>query len=74
MAIVGADPAVYDEYARNIRSEYVHVEAAQYCKARASVLRSFLTKPISTVLTHLEGAARGNIAREITLLEAGALV
>ena len=73
MAIVGAEPAAYDEYASNIRREYIHVEAGLYCKARAAVLRTFLEKPIFTILTRLEGPARGNIAREISRLEAGAI-
>jgi predicted metal-dependent HD superfamily phosphohydrolase len=66
LAVLGARPAVYRVYARNIRLEYAWVSEPEYRKGRRRVLESFLTRPrIYQLLSDLEQAARVNIAAEI---------
>ena len=66
LAILGANPTVYQAYAQNIRLEYSWVPEPEYCKGRRRVLEGFLTRPrIYHLLSDLEGPARANIAAEI---------
>jgi predicted metal-dependent HD superfamily phosphohydrolase len=72
LAILGADPDVYDWYARSIRKEYAWVSDGRYQAGRLAVLESFLTR---TRLYHFEGLfdraeqqARANLRREMNVL------
>ncbi len=70
--ILAAPVARFDEYCRQVRSEYEHVPAVQYASARAAVLRPFLVRPHVYRTAHArrlwEPAARENLARELTRL------
>jgi predicted metal-dependent HD superfamily phosphohydrolase len=72
LSILGAPPARYDAYARDIRAEYGHVPEALYRPARAAVLRHFLEAerlfPDPVWATRLEARARDNLRREIASL------
>ena len=57
----------------NIREEYIHFDDYSYCKGRASVMNTFLSKD-SIYFTEgvrwlYEKVARENIAKEIDLLK-----
>lgn len=69
LAVLGASAAVYQAYADNIRREYAWVPEADYRTGRRQVLERFLARPaIYHLLSHLEEAARVNIAAEIARL------
>ncbi|MBS0410846.1 MAG: phosphohydrolase [Proteobacteria bacterium] len=74
LAILGADPAAYDAYARAVRQEYAHVPTEAFRAGRARVLRAFLDAPVlypdPSFRDRLEARARANLAREIAALEA----
>jgi predicted metal-dependent HD superfamily phosphohydrolase len=65
----------YDEYAVQIRKEYVHVSDEDFRVGRAKVLKSFLSKPVLFFTSHarekLEQRARENVARELAALSNG---
>lgn len=74
LAILGASPARFDEYERQIRAEYAHVEPAAWGPRRARVLRGFLQRP-RLYLTEpfheaLEARARANLERSLKALPA----
>lgn len=70
LAILGSEPARYDEYARQIREEYAHVPEPIFRGGRAAVLRSFLQRtPIFATAEfreRFEQQARANIGRELS--------
>ena len=70
LAILGSDPARYDEYARQIREEYSHVPEGAFRAGRAAVLRSFLERPFIFLTKEFretfEKRARENIERELS--------
>jgi predicted metal-dependent HD superfamily phosphohydrolase len=69
LAILGAAESVYRSYAENIRKEYAWVPEPAYREGRRRVLQNFLSRPrIYHFLSHLEDAARRNLAVEITQL------
>lgn len=73
LAILGASPERYEEYARAIRTEYSHVPEQDYIHGRSAALTMFLERP-SIYATDAgrelwEQAARDNIARELEALE-----
>lgn len=69
LAILGASESVYQTYAEQIRQEYEWVPEPQYPEGRRQILTKFLTRPrIYQLLSHLEEAARRNIAAEIARL------
>jgi predicted metal-dependent HD superfamily phosphohydrolase len=74
LAILGAAPARFDEYERQIRAEYAHVTEAEYRFARAEVLAAFLARPrvYLTAAFHdaLEHRARDNLGRTLSALQA----
>ena len=74
LAILGAAPARFDEYERQVRAEYAHVPDAQFRAGRARVLAGFLGRPrlYATQPFHdaLEQRARGNIGRSLSALHA----
>lgn len=74
LAILGASPARFDEYERQIRAEYAHVEPAAWGPRRARVLGGFLQRP-RLYLTQpfhdaLEARARANLERSLKALPA----
>ena len=66
LSILGAAPARFAEYERQVRAEYAHVPEAEFRTRRAQVLGSFLKRPriYLTDAFHdaLEQRARQNIA------------
>lgn len=74
LAILGAAPARYGEYARQVRAEYEHVAEPDFRLRRARVLASFLARPriYATEAFHgaLEQRARANITTELGALQA----
>jgi predicted metal-dependent HD superfamily phosphohydrolase len=73
LAILGAAPGRYDEYATQVRAEYAHVPDAAFRAGRARVLAGFLERPrlYATNAFHdaLEHRARENLAREVAGLQ-----
>ena len=65
LAILGAAPARFAEYERQIRAEYAHVPEAEFRAGRARVLQGFLSRDriYLTDAFHdaLEGRARANL-------------
>jgi predicted metal-dependent HD superfamily phosphohydrolase len=71
LAILGADEPAYRTYAEQIRQEYAWVPEPEYWIGRRRVLQKFLDRPrIYHILSHLEAAARHNLAAEIARLAA----
>lgn len=74
LAILGAAPARFDEYGRQIRAECAHVPEPQFRAGRQRVLASFLARPriYGTAAFHdaLEHRARENIGRALAALSA----
>lgn len=72
LSILGADPDIYDAYARAIREEYAHVPEGLYRTGRAQVLRHFVEAPIlypdPGFANRFDAAARANLRREIAAL------
>ncbi len=72
LAILGADPARFAEYERQIRDEYGFVPEALFREKRAAILRAFLERPalFSTpaCADRYDAAARVNLARAIGAL------
>ncbi len=69
LAILGASESAYRVYAEQIRQEYAWVPEPEYRMGRRQILERFLTKPrIYHFLSHLEAAARRNVAAEIAHL------
>ena len=69
LAILGAAPARFDEYERQIRAEYAFVPEARFRTKRAEILRGFLERPALYVTAalagRLEATARANLAQAI---------
>jgi predicted metal-dependent HD superfamily phosphohydrolase len=76
LAILGAAPARFDEYERQIRDEYGFVPEATFRAKRGEILRTFLGRPalFSTpaYATRFDAPARANLARAIASLGQGA--
>lgn len=72
LAILGAAPARYAEYAQQIRAEYAHVPDDAFRARRRRVLAGFLARPriYATDAYHdaLEQRARANLCGEIDAL------
>ena len=72
LAILGAAPARFDEYERQIRDEYGFVPEAVFREKRAGILRGFLERPalFSTpaLAARFEAAARANLADALARL------
>ncbi len=68
LAILGADPARYAEYAREVRAEYAAIPEPQWRVGRGAVLDGLLARsPLYTTATmraRLEDAARRNLLAE----------
>ena len=69
LAILGAEPARFDEYERQIRDEYGFVPEAVFRDKRAEILRGFLARPalFSTpaCADRFDAPARASLARAI---------
>ena len=69
LAILGAAPARFAEYERQIRDEYGFVPEPLFREKRAEILRGFLARPalFSTpaLVDRFEASARANLARAI---------
>lgn len=76
LAILGAEPAVYDRYRAAVREEYAAVDEVAWRAGRAAVLSALLAKdPLygtAAARRRWDASARVNIARELDSL-AGAL-
>lgn len=72
LAILGAPRERFDEYERQVRLEYGHVEDEAYRAGRGRILRALLGRPAiySTPLfrDRFEAAARANLARSLAHL------
>ena len=75
LAVLGAAPERYDEYARDIRQEYAHVGEDDFRHGRMQVLRGLLAhEPLYVTepgRRRWEFAARSNLNRELARLQAG---
>ncbi|MCC2677150.1 MAG: hypothetical protein K0R58_4097, partial [Ramlibacter sp.] len=73
LAILGAAPARFAEYERQVRAEYAHVPEAEFRARRAEVLAAFLARPriYLTPAFHdaLEERARGNLQHAGSILQ-----
>lgn len=69
LAILGAEPARFAEYERQIRDEYGFVPEAVFREKRAGILRGFLERPAlfstPTYAARFDAPARANLARAI---------
>ncbi|RYY54949.1 MAG: N-methyl-D-aspartate receptor NMDAR2C subunit, partial [Comamonadaceae bacterium] len=69
LAILGAAPGRFDDYERQIRAEYAHVEEEAFRARRVRILGGFLARPriYVTDVFHeaLEARARDNLQRSI---------
>lgn len=72
LAVLGAAPAEYDDYARAIRDEHRDVPEAAWRRGRAAVLQRFLDAPViypdPRLRAEREARARANLARELASL------
>ncbi|AZO01835.1 MULTISPECIES: hypothetical protein [unclassified Mesorhizobium] len=75
LAILGADPAVFDAYEQAVRLEYGWVEEPMWRAGRSAVLKSFLARPhifyTAEFQNRFEPKARQNIERSLAALESG---
>lgn len=74
LAVLGAEPGIYADYARAIRREYAHVPDAAWRFGRGAVLRRFLDRERifsgASFARRFEARARANLAGELAALEA----
>lgn len=70
--ILGAPPDRFDEYERQVRLEYRHVQDVHYIKARSRVLHTFFDRSFvyrtPVMRTLLEASARENLKRSLAAL------
>ncbi|MEM9082271.1 MAG: hypothetical protein AAGB34_01660 [Planctomycetota bacterium] len=73
LSILGADEALYDQYAKDIRQEWSHVPDREFAKGRMEMMKSFLEKPkifhTAKAADRYEQRARTNILRELHCLQ-----
>lgn len=73
LAVLGAPPARYARYERDIRREYVAVEEHAYRAGRSRVLRDFLARleiyRTPSLAARLEAQARTNLSRALSALQ-----
>ncbi|MDG9668033.1 N-methyl-D-aspartate receptor NMDAR2C subunit [Hahella sp. CR1] len=73
LAILGAAPALYDQYEGWIRQEYQDIPWPQYCAGRCRVLQGFLNDAFiyqtDRFRNERESNARANLKRALTSLE-----
>lgn len=72
LAVLGADPAAYQEYVDGVRAEYRSLDDAEWADGRSDVLQGFLDRDTifstATGRTRWESRARANIAAELATL------
>lgn len=72
LAILGAPPARFDAYERQVRQEYAEVPEAAFCSGRRRILQQFLDRPAlyatPTGRLLFEQRARANLQRSIATL------
>ena len=72
LAILGAEPAAYDDYSAEIRQEFAHVPEPLWRQGRSRVLQHFLDAPVifpdPAFRRTREAQARANLARELAAL------
>ncbi|SDY31227.1 Predicted metal-dependent phosphohydrolase, HD superfamily [Amycolatopsis xylanica] len=70
LATLGASEDVYDQYARDVREEFKHVDDQAWTVGRAAVLEKLLAKdPLfrsPAARAEWDAAARANLTRELT--------
>lgn len=75
LAILGATPARYDEFERDVRREYRWVPGFMYRPKRAAILKSFLDRPriyhCEAAYGRFENRARTNVIGAIQTLIGG---
>ena len=73
LSILGADPATYEVFEKNVRKEYRLVPSFIYKRKRVEILQGFLERPqiynTEYFLKALERQARVNLANAITRLK-----
>lgn len=73
LAILGAEPAVFESYERAVRSEYGWVEEPMWRAGRSAVLKSFLARPhifhTTVFRDRFEAQARENLDRSLQALQ-----
>ncbi len=73
LSILGAQPAQFAKYERQIRQEYQHVDAQRFNRKRAEVLSGFLAQSrifhVGQMHAKFEQRARANIAASLTQLQ-----
>lgn len=73
LAILGASPARYARYEREVRREYAAIDDASYQNGRAQVLRGFLERVeiyrTPRLAARLEAQARDNLSSALSALE-----
>ena len=70
LAVLGAEPSVYDDYVAGVRAEYAHVGEEGWRTGRAQVLVRFLATPVFTTpaAARRNAQAAANLARELAAL------
>lgn len=75
LAIFGAGPSRYADYARSVREEFAHVSESAYRAGRAAILQGYLDRPqifrLDTSAALWEARGRQNLLNEIGRLTAG---
>ncbi|MBB5353045.1 putative metal-dependent HD superfamily phosphohydrolase [Haloferula luteola] len=76
LAILSEGRSRYDDYRRQIRREYAHVSAADFCEGRGRILEQCLRGPIyrTPVFQAREAMACWNLRRELRDLEHGMIL
>ncbi len=73
LAILGAEPEVFDAYEKAVRREYGWVEEPMWRAGRAAVLKSFLARPhifgTEPFRQRFEAQARTNLSRSLQALQ-----
>ncbi len=72
LAILAADPAVYDAYVNGVRSEYAHVDDTAWRQGRTAVLRQLLERSdifATAPMQRHEARARANLTAELVSME-----
>ncbi|RAZ77427.1 HD domain-containing protein [Mesorhizobium atlanticum] len=73
LAILGAEPAIFDAYEKAVRLEYGWVEEPMWRAGRSAVLKTFLARPrifhTAEFQKRFEAQARHNIQRSLAALE-----
>jgi len=75
LAILGAAPARFDQYEKQIRQEYAWIDPSAFVDARAKILRRFATQPsiyrTEFFRNRLERQARPNLQIALARLDGG---